>query len=244
MAQGMAQGMGKVALVTGGTRGIGEAVGRALAQAGYRVLAGGISLEEIGAFVAHERVEPLLLDVTEQASVDAALERCERLDVLVNCAGILLRGGVEFTMEGFQRTLDVNLAGTMRMCLAGHEKLAASQGCIVNMASMMSFFGSPFVPGYAASKGGVAQLTKSLAAAWGGEGVRVNAVAPGWISTEMTKPLVQSDERSAGILARTPLGRWGDPSDVADVVVFLASNAARFVTGAVLPVDGGYLTAS
>jgi NAD(P)-dependent dehydrogenase (short-subunit alcohol dehydrogenase family) len=239
-----AQGAGKIALVTGGTRGIGEGVGRALANAGYRVLAGGISLEEIGGFAPHELIQPVLLDVTEQASVDAALAQCGRLDVLVNCAGILLRGGAEFTMEGFQRTLDVNLGGTMRMCLAAHPKLVASKGSIVNTASMMSFFGSPFVPGYAASKGGVAQLTKSLAAAWGGEGVRVNAVAPGWISTEMTRPLVENAERSAQILARTPSGRWGEPSDVADVVLFLASDAARFVNGAVLPVDGGYLTAS
>lgn len=237
-----AQGAGKLALVTGGTRGIGEAVARALADAGYHVLAGGISLEEIGAFESHPKIEPILLDVTEQASVDAAIARCDRLDLLVNCAGILLRGGVEFTVEGFERTISVNLTGTMRMCLAARDKLAASGGSIVNTASMLSFFGSAYVPGYSASKGGIAQLTKSLAAAWGGEGVRVNAVAPGWIATELTRPLVESEERSGGILARTPMGRWGEPQDVAGVVLFLASDAARFVNGAVLPVDGGYLT--
>jgi NAD(P)-dependent dehydrogenase (short-subunit alcohol dehydrogenase family) len=106
---------------------------------------------------------------------------------------------------------------------------------------MLTFHGSPFVPGYAASKGGVGQLTKSLAAAWAREGIRVNAIAPGWIETDLTRPLVEDAARSAPILARTPLNRWGVPADVGGAVVFLASDAARFITGAILPIDGGYL---
>lgn len=229
------------AIVTGGTRGIGEAISRALAEAGYAVAACGLGDEEIAAFVPDSRIETKRLDVTDAASVGALFSGRERLDLLVNCAGVIQRGGKEFEIDAFKLTLDVNLVGTMRMCLAAKPLLAKTGGSIVNTASMLTFQGSPFVPGYAASKGGVGQLTKSLAAAWAGEGVRVNAIAPGWIATELTRPLVEDAARAAPILARTPMGRWGEPSDLGGVVVFLASNAARFVTGAIIPVDGGYL---
>lgn len=232
----------KTALVTGGTRGIGEGVSRALAAEGWTVVAGGVSRAEIDGFAPQERITPVLLDVTDDASVAAALERCPRLDAVVNCAGIILRDGVEFTVDGFRKTIEVNLVGTMRVCLAAKDRLAASKGAIVNTASMLSFFGSPFAPGYSASKGGVAQLTKSLAAAWAAEGIRVNAVAPGWIATELTKPLQENPDRSKPILDRTPMGRWGTPDDVAGAVLMLLSDHAGFVTGTVLPVDGGYLT--
>ena len=158
----------------------------------------------------------------------------------MNCAGIIQRGGAEFEVDAFRRTLEVNLVGTMRMCLAVKPRLAAGGAAIVNTASMLSTFGSPFVPGYAASKGGVVQLTKSLAAAWAADGVRVNAVAPGWIATPLTQQLQDDEARAAPILQRTPMGRWGQPDEIGAAVCFLLSDAARFMTGAVMPVDGGY----
>jgi NAD(P)-dependent dehydrogenase (short-subunit alcohol dehydrogenase family) len=228
-------------LVTGGTSGIGAGIARALAAAGYSVTACGLTEAECAAFPAIDGIMTRQLDVTSDASVAGAVGALQGLDLLVNCAGVIQRGGAEFEIEGFRRTLEVNLTGTMRMCLAVKPLLVKSGGCIVNTASMLTFQGSPFVPGYSASKGGVGQLTRSLAAAWAGEGIRVNAIAPGWIETELTRPLVEDAARSAPILARTPMGRWGKPDDIGGVVVFLASEAARFVTGAILPVDGGYL---
>lgn len=230
----------RLAVVSGGTRGIGEAVARALADLGWRVVAGGIGADEIAAFEPHPLIEAVALDVTDERSVAALIGRCDRIDALVNCAGILVRQGGEFQIESFARVLDVNLTGTMRMCLAARAKLAETGGAIVNTASMYSFFGAPHAPAYAASKGGVAQLTKSLAVAWASDNIRVNAVAPGWIATELTRPAAADEERSRGIVGRTPMGRWGEPEDVASAVVYLLSDAARFVTGTVLPVDGGY----
>jgi NAD(P)-dependent dehydrogenase (short-subunit alcohol dehydrogenase family) len=231
----------KQVLITGGTRGIGEGIARAFADAEWSVIACGVSPQECDAFTPHRNIRTHILDVTRQDSVDAVVRPLARLDALVNCAGIIQRGGAEFEIEAFQRTLDVNLTGTMRMCVAAKPLLMQTQGAIINTASMLTFQGSPFVPGYAASKGGIGQLTKSLAAAWAQDKIRVNALAPGWIDTELTRPLVEDATRSAPILARTPMGRWGQPDDLGGVALFLASDAARFVTGAIIPVDGGYL---
>ena len=233
-------------LVTGGSSGIGAAIARAFAAEGCHVVATGVNQAEVAnakSDAAFAAIETRVLDVRDGAAVVALLAGIDTLDVLVNCAGSIRRGGAEHDPEVFAEVLDINLTGTMRVCAAARGKLAARRGCIVNTASMLSFFGAGLVPGYSASKGGIVQLTKSLAIAYAAEGIRVNAVAPGWIATPLTEPLHSDPARSDPIVARTPLGRWGTPQDVAGPVLFLASPAARFVTGVILPVDGGYLIA-
>jgi NAD(P)-dependent dehydrogenase (short-subunit alcohol dehydrogenase family) len=228
------------ALVTGGTTGIGLGIAIAMAEAGYEVTATGFTEEQVSALPRRPSLSAVQLDVTSASSVQSVLARFDELAVLVNCAGVIFRNSAEYDIETFQKVIDVNLTGTMRMCVGAQSRLAARQGCIINTASMLSFFGGPSVPAYTASKGGVAQLTKSLAIAWAPQGIRVNAIAPGWIATELTRGLVDDADRSAAILARTPMQRWGEPGDVGGVAVFLCSEAARFITGAILPVDGGY----
>jgi NAD(P)-dependent dehydrogenase (short-subunit alcohol dehydrogenase family) len=228
------------ALITGGSRGIGFGVAMAMLDAGYDVTVTGFSEEEVAAVPERAHLSVSRLDVAQAGSVTEVVERFDELDALVNCAGVIFRGGAEYDINTFQKVIDVNLTGTMRMCVASRPKLAAARGTIVNTASMLSFFGGPLVPAYTASKGGIMQLTKALAVAWAPDGIRVNAIAPGWVATDMTRGLVSDEARSAQILERTPQKRWGNPSDIAGVVVFLCSDAARFITGAILPIDGGY----
>lgn len=230
----------KTAVVTGGTRGIGAGVAMALADAGWHVVAASASEAEREAFGQKPGIELAEIDVTSDASVAGLFGRLQRLDGLVNCAGILRRGE-EHDIDVFRRVIEVNLTGTMRCCLAAHDLLAANGGAIVNTASMLSTFGGPLVPAYSASKGGVVQLTKALAGGWAGDGIRVNAIAPGWIETEMTQGLREDPARTEGIMARTPLKRWGKTSEVGALARWLLSDEASFVTGAVYPVDGGYL---
>lgn len=227
--------------MTGGTGGIGQAVAGALTRAGCRVAVTCLpaELESARAIPEFNGVCIHSADVTSAEDVRALFERIDRLDFLVNAAGIIRRDE-EFQIDSFQHVLDVNLTGTMRMCMAARELLAASRGCVINIASMLSFFGGARVPAYTASKGGVMQLTKALAVAWAADGIRVNAVAPGWIATPFTQALQDDPERSRAILTRTPMGRWGRPEDVSGAVLFLCSPAASFITGVTLPVDGGY----
>lgn len=235
----------KVALVTGGTSGIGAAIGRGLAAAGARVTVTGVTPGEVNsaksaADFGDQRAE--LLNVRDNDAVRNMVGGFDRLDFLINCAGTIRRGA-EHEPEVFEQVVDINLTGTMRCCAAARPLLRQTGGVIVNIASMLSFFGGGLVPGYSASKGGVAQLTKSLAIAYAADTIRVNAVAPGWIATPLTQTLQEDAGRSQAILERTPLGRWGHPDDVAGAVLFLCSPAAAFITGTILPVDGGYLAA-
>jgi len=229
----------KQALITGGARGIGFGIAEAMLAAGYGVTVTGLTAEEVAAVPARDKLKAVILNVTQDSQVAACIGALERLDALVNCAGMILRDGKEFTVEGFQQVIDVNLTGTMRMCVGARPLLEKQGGSIINTASIWSFFGGGLVPAYTASKGGVAQLTKALAVAWAPH-IRVNAIAPGWVETELTKGARADPARSEAIIARTPFGRWGRPEDIGGAVVFLCSEAAGFVTGTVLPVDGGY----
>jgi NAD(P)-dependent dehydrogenase (short-subunit alcohol dehydrogenase family) len=235
---------GKVALVSGGTSGIGAAIGSALAALGADVIVSGATAAEADA--ARQRAgfsgTAIALDVRDGEAIAACLRGFGHLDMLINCAGVIRRGD-EHDPKVFAEVIDVNLTGTMRLCAAARPLLAQSHGCIVNTASMYSFFGGGHAPGYTASKGGVAQLTKALAVAYAVDGIRVNALAPGWIATPLTRSVRDDPKKSAAILARTPIGRWGEPDDIAAAAIFLCSPAAAFVTGVILPVDGGYLIA-
>ena len=229
--------------ISGATSGIGEAIAQAFLIDGAQVIATGATEQEVkkASSVANNKgIDFRVLDVRDDAAVQSMVKGVGALDVVVNCAGVIQRS-LELEAEAFARTIDINLNGTMRVCAAAHEGLKARRGCIVNTASMLSFFGGGLVPGYSASKGGVAQLTKSLAIAYADDGIRVNAVAPGWIATPLTQALQDDPQRAAPILARTPMKRWGTPADIAGPVMFLASAQAQFVTGVILPVDGGYL---
>lgn len=223
------------AIVTGGTSGIGLALARGFAAAGYSVTAAGLG--DLPPEEANLRFRSL--DVTDPAAIADLAAALDRADVLVNAAGVIRRGE-ELEPEVFAKVIDINLTGPMRMCAAFRPRLAETKGCIINIASMLSYFGGGLVPGYAASKGGVAQLTKSLAIAYAADGIRVNALAPGWIATPLTTQLRADGDRNAAITGRTPLGRWGEPEELAGPALFLASDAASFITGTILNVDGGY----
>jgi NAD(P)-dependent dehydrogenase (short-subunit alcohol dehydrogenase family) len=229
--------MSRKVLVTGGTRGIGEAIGLAFAALGDQVLATGVEAELPA---GRENIDYATLDVRDEDAIGQLVAGLTGLDVLINCAGILHRDNQEHEVAGFEDVVNINLLGTMRTSYACQSLLATAGGCVLNMASMLTFFGSGPAPGYSASKGGVAQLTRSLAIGWADEGIRVNAIAPGWIETALTRPLVDDSQHSSEIVKRTPLGRWGQVEDVTGAALFLCSEQAAFITGAILPVDGGY----
>jgi len=211
-----------------------------MTEGAHVIVTGATAREAEAARSTLDGAEIFALDVRDAETVQRAIERLETLDHLVYAAGIIRRGE-EHDPQVFDMVVDINLHGAMRAAAAARPILTRGAGTILNVASMLSFFGGALVPGYSASKGGIAQLTKSLALAYAADGLRVNAVAPGWIATPLTQALREDPARSEAILSRTALRRWGEPQDIAGAAVFLASPLAAFITGVVLPVDGGYL---
>jgi NAD(P)-dependent dehydrogenase (short-subunit alcohol dehydrogenase family) len=233
---------GRTALVTGGVSGIGAATSLAFKRAGANVIACGYTDQELDAARADPRfagIDIRRLDVGDNAAVKALVGGLAALDFVVNSAGIIRRGA-EHDPEVFDQVVDVNLSGGMRVATAARPLLARSKGAIVFIASIMAYFGGPVQPAYSASKGAVRNLTMSLGCAYAADGIRVNAVAPGWVLTELSRGARENPERSAQINSRIALGRWADPAEIADPILFLCSDAARYMTGTVMLVDGGY----
>lgn len=225
-------------VVIGASRaGIGAVIARAFQDAGGQVEITGV--EPSCAPEDAARFSYTQLDVSDTEAVKSFARGRPHVDVLVNCAA-LTRRGAEMEPEFFAHVVDVNLTGSFRCAEALHPALAAAKGQVINIASMYARFGSPRNPAYGASKAGVEQLTKSLAIAWAEDGIRVNAIAPGFIVTEQSARAREDAAFTQAVEARTPMARWGKPQDVAGVALFLASDAAGFMTGACVPVDGGY----
>jgi 2-deoxy-D-gluconate 3-dehydrogenase len=243
---------GHVAIVTGGNGGLGLAMARGLAEAGATIVVAARQREK-----AEQALQSLCelrpdcmfveLDVTSEEAchrtVDTVIERFGRVDILVNNAGVSVRKPPqELRDEEWQFVLDVNLSGAFHCCQAVYPHMKTQErGKIINIGSMYSIFAAPLVAAYAASKGGLLQMTKALACAWAPDHIQVNAILPGWLDTELTQTArKQVEGLNETVLARTPAGRWGVAGDIAGTAVFLASPASDFVTGAAIPVDGGY----
>jgi 2-deoxy-D-gluconate 3-dehydrogenase len=237
---------GKAALVTGGNGGIGLAMAKGLVAAGAAVAIAGRD-EAKNAAVARDFALTLRCDLQDEkacrAMVEETAQRLGRLDILVNNAGTNIRKAPQdYTLEEWRLVLDTNLTSAFVAAQAAYPHMKrAGGGKIVNIGSMMSLFGASFAAPYGASKGGIVQLTRSLAAAWARDHIQVNAVLPGWIDTALTRRArAEVDGLHERVLARTPAGRWGAPEDLAGIAVFLASPASDFITGTAIPVDGGY----
>ncbi|MDZ4827583.1 MAG: SDR family oxidoreductase, partial [Actinomycetota bacterium] len=231
----------KHVLVTGGTSGIGLGIATAFRDAGAEVTVTGTraAIADYDVDLAGLSYRPCRM--TETETIDAVVAELEGCDVLVNNAGQNLPGGrSEWDPDVFEEVVAVNLFGAFRLATACKPLLVAAKGNVVNLGSMTSYFGLEIVPGYGAAKAGVVQMTKTLAVAWARDGVRVNAVAPGVIESGMTAPMLPYEQLTQPILDRTPMRRFGTPEDVAPAVLFLASSAARYVTGQTLAVDGGF----
>jgi len=242
---------GEVALVTGSSRGLGAAMATALAEAGADVVlhdrccAG--DTERAIREKTRVRTKCIVADLSDRAEsmrlVTEAVEAMGKVDILVNNAGIIRRApATDHEDLDWDEVLEINLTAVFRLCrAAGARMVAQGHGKIINIASLLSFQGGVTVPSYAAAKGGVAQLTKALANEWASKGVNVNAIAPGYMRTDNTKALVEDPVRCRQIIERIPAGRWGEPTDLAGPVVFLASKASSYLNGHVLVVDGGWM---
>jgi 2-deoxy-D-gluconate 3-dehydrogenase len=242
---------GKVALVTGSSKGLGLAMARALAQSGADVIVNGRDAASLAPVVKGitdlgGKAKAIAADLGQRADVERLIAEAiawqGHLDILVNNAGIIRRApAAEHTDADWDAVMGVNLDGVFTACrAAGRHMLARGSGKIINTASLLSFFGGFTVPGYAASKGGVGQLTKALSNEWAGKGVQVNAIAPGYMRTDNTAALQADPVRSKEILSRIPAGRWGEPADLEGTIVFLASHASDYLSGQVLAIDGGW----
>lgn len=238
---------GKKAIVTGGTRGLGYSMAEALVEAGCDVVIIGSSdrVHESAKKMGCKAVQADL--AKKEENYRAFNESLDLLggdvDILVNCAGVIHRQPAEeFTYEGWESVMNVNLNSVWLLCQeAGKVMLKKGYGKIINVASMLSYFGGQTVPSYAASKGGVMQLTKALSNEWSGRGINVNAIAPGYMETDLNAALIANPERFSQISARIPAGRWGKADDMKGLTVFLASPASDYICGTTIPVDGGYL---
>lgn len=242
---------GQVALVTGASTGLGQAIAIALAEAGASVVCHGnthapdATREAIGK-IGRESLG-LIGDLSDRETprrlIEKTIEHFGRLDILVNNAGTIRRApATDYSEDDWQAVIEVNLSSVFRLSqLAGRHMIERGRGKILNIASLLSFQGGITVPAYAASKGGVAQLTKALANEWAARGVNVNAIAPGYMRTDNTRALQQDETRNRQILERIPAGRWGGPADLAGAAVFLCSAASDYVNGHVLVVDGGWM---
>lgn len=242
---------GRVAVVTGGNGGIGLGMALGLARAGAAVLVVGRNpaknaQAEAQLAAVGSNARALVLDVTEesagQAIVDAALGHFGRLDILVNNVGTNLRKQPEaYELAEFRKIMDTNLSSAFICSKAAYGAMRKRGGKMINIGSMMSLFGASFTAPYAASKGAIVQMTKSMASAWAKDNIQVNAILPGWITTDLTLAAVKDvPALHDKVVQRTPAGRWGVPSDLAGIAVFLAAPASDFITGAAIPVDGGY----
>lgn len=242
----------KVAIVTGATRGLGQAMAVALGEAGATVVVVGSKVENLKNTLdalASKNIPSMALGCDQSDGhqitkvIDDTIAAYGRIDVLVNNAGTIKRAPAhEFSDDDWNEVINVNLNGVFKFCRqAGKQMLKQGSGKIINIASLLSFSGGITVPAYAASKGGVAQLTKALANEWASSGIQVNAIAPGYFETDNTYNLRQDQERHASITARIPSGQWGKPEDLAGATVFLSSQASNYMNGHVMLVDGGWM---
>jgi|HubBroStandDraft_6_1064221.scaffolds.fasta_scaffold248356_2 NAD(P)-dependent dehydrogenase (short-subunit alcohol dehydrogenase family) len=229
--------VGKHVLISGGTGAIGSAFARAFLDHGAHVIVADLAAPKDG---TDPRIRYEQLDVRDDAAVEALARRIEKLDVMIHCAGRLARWE-EYKPEVFKEILDIHLVGNLRLANAFRLHLKESKGCLINIGSMYSYFGAPQAPGYSAAKSAVVSLTRSLAISFAEDGIRVNAIAPGWIKTEFSRAGRENPEFNRKVVARIPGGEWAEAEDLAGTAIFLASPAAKLINGATIPVDGGYI---